>query len=104
MPAVVITGSSSGIGRASALTLDRLGLSHGRGVHRQEHGQTLRRAASERLLPVGIDVTDSASITATPDLVAARSAPPAMPARSTTPAPRWRTPRSSCRWPSSAGS
>jgi NAD(P)-dependent dehydrogenase (short-subunit alcohol dehydrogenase family) len=39
MPAVVITGSSSGIGRASALTLDRLGFHVFVGVHRQEDGQ-----------------------------------------------------------------
>jgi NADP-dependent 3-hydroxy acid dehydrogenase YdfG len=40
------------------------------GVRRQEDGQALRRAASERLLPVRIDVTDGASITAARDLVA----------------------------------
>jgi hypothetical protein len=74
------------------------------GVRRQGDGQALRRAASERLLQVRIDVTDGASITGAPDLMAARSAPPALPDWSTTPAPRWRTPRSSCRWPSSAGS
>jgi hypothetical protein len=46
------------------------------GVRRQKDGQALRRAASERLLPVRIDVTDGASITAARDLVAPGSAPP----------------------------
>jgi NAD(P)-dependent dehydrogenase (short-subunit alcohol dehydrogenase family) len=66
------------------------------GVHRQEDGQALRRAASERLLPVRIDVTDGAWVTAARDLVAPGSARRrAWPGWPTTPAPRWRTPRRS---------
>jgi NAD(P)-dependent dehydrogenase (short-subunit alcohol dehydrogenase family) len=50
MRAVVITGSSSGIGRACVLTLDRLGFQMFAGVRGPEDGQALRRAASERAL------------------------------------------------------
>jgi NAD(P)-dependent dehydrogenase (short-subunit alcohol dehydrogenase family) len=72
MRAVVITGASTGIGRACALTLDDLGFHVFAGVRREEDGQALRRAASDRLVPVRIDVTDAASIAGARDLVAAR--------------------------------
>ena len=75
MPAVVITGSSSGIGAPMRSPSTASAFHVFAGVHRQEDGQALRRAASERLLPVRIDVTDGASITAARDLVAPGSAP-----------------------------
>jgi NAD(P)-dependent dehydrogenase (short-subunit alcohol dehydrogenase family) len=76
MPAVVITGSSSGIGAPMRSPSTASAFHVFAGVHRQEDGQALRRAASERLLPVRIDVTDGASITAARDLVAPGSTPP----------------------------
>ncbi len=64
MKAVVITGASSGIGRACALTLDNNGFRVFAGVRKKADGAALRAEASEALTPVYIDVTDEASITA----------------------------------------
>lgn len=62
--AVVVTGASSGIGRAAALHLDRQGWRVFAGVRREPDGESLRREASERLTPALLDVTDAASIAA----------------------------------------
>lgn len=59
---VVITGASTGIGRACALRLDRMGWRVFAGVRRPADGEALRAKASERLTPVEIDVTNEASI------------------------------------------
>ncbi|WP_327002937.1 SDR family NAD(P)-dependent oxidoreductase [Dactylosporangium sp. NBC_01737] len=72
MPAVVITGTSTGIGRACALTLDAMGMQVFAGVRRREDGDALRAAGSDRLTPVLLDVTDEACIRAARDLVAER--------------------------------
>jgi NAD(P)-dependent dehydrogenase (short-subunit alcohol dehydrogenase family) len=61
---VLITGTSTGIGRASALWLDRAGFEVFAGVRRAEDGEGLRAEASERLRPVIVDVTDADSIAA----------------------------------------
>ena len=71
MKSVVITGSSTGIGRACALTLDRNGFRVFAGVRKDADGDALRAAASESLTPVHIDVTDAASIQAMADEVKA---------------------------------
>ena len=60
--AVVVTGASTGIGEACAFRLDRLGFRVFAGVRREADGSALKRKASERLVPVLIDVTDAASI------------------------------------------
>ncbi|MQA73776.1 MAG: SDR family NAD(P)-dependent oxidoreductase [Solirubrobacterales bacterium] len=62
--AVVITGSSTGIGRATALALDRQGFEVFAGVRRPEDGEALRASASGSLEPLIVDVTDGASIAA----------------------------------------
>jgi NAD(P)-dependent dehydrogenase (short-subunit alcohol dehydrogenase family) len=62
--AVVITGASTGIGRATALHLDSLGFRVFAGVRRQEDGEKLKAEGSERLEPLMIDVTDGDSIRA----------------------------------------
>jgi NAD(P)-dependent dehydrogenase (short-subunit alcohol dehydrogenase family) len=62
--AVAITGTSSGIGRATALRLDRAGFDVFAGVRRQEDGERLAADASPRLRPVIVDVTDADSIAA----------------------------------------
>jgi NAD(P)-dependent dehydrogenase (short-subunit alcohol dehydrogenase family) len=62
--AVVITGASTGIGRACTLLLDALGFQVFAGVRKAEDGESLRRATSARLTPVFIDVTDEQSIAA----------------------------------------
>jgi NAD(P)-dependent dehydrogenase (short-subunit alcohol dehydrogenase family) len=60
--AVVVTGASSGIGRACALLLDRYGFQVFAGVRKEQDGRSLQSAASERLTPLLIDVTDASSI------------------------------------------
>ena len=62
--AVVITGASTGIGRASALYMDRLGWRVYAGVRRQSDAESIRAEGSDRLLPVLLDVTDRDSIRA----------------------------------------
>lgn len=59
---VVITGSSTGIGRACALLLDRKGFRVFAGVRKTVDGDALRAAGSDRLTPVLLDVTDPAAI------------------------------------------
>jgi NAD(P)-dependent dehydrogenase (short-subunit alcohol dehydrogenase family) len=60
--AVVITGASSGIGRACALHLDSLGFDVFAGVRKPSDAEQLQSEASERLRPVLLDVTDADSI------------------------------------------
>jgi NAD(P)-dependent dehydrogenase (short-subunit alcohol dehydrogenase family) len=55
---VVITGTSTGIGRATALRLARAGFDVLAGVRREEDGAALRTAA-ERIEPVIVDVTNA---------------------------------------------
>jgi NAD(P)-dependent dehydrogenase (short-subunit alcohol dehydrogenase family) len=60
--AVVITGASTGIGRACAVRLDRAGFDVFAGVRKPADGEALVAAASDRLRPLTIDVTDTDSI------------------------------------------
>ncbi len=69
--AVVITGASTGIGEACARRLDQIGFRVFAGVRKPEDGRRLQNGASERLMPVIMDVTDADSIRAARDLVAA---------------------------------
>jgi NAD(P)-dependent dehydrogenase (short-subunit alcohol dehydrogenase family) len=62
MKSVIITGSSTGIGRACALMLDRNGFRVFAGVRGKAAGNALRSAASQSLTPVHVDVTDAPSI------------------------------------------
>lgn len=62
MRAVVVTGASSGIGRSCALRLDAAGWRVFAGVRSAANGDALRAAASERLVPVPVDVTDADSV------------------------------------------
>jgi NAD(P)-dependent dehydrogenase (short-subunit alcohol dehydrogenase family) len=66
MPAsgtVVITGASTGIGRATALRLASAGFAVLAGVRREEDGAALR-ADDRRIEPVLVDVTDAGQIAA----------------------------------------
>jgi len=58
----LITGASTGIGRASALHLDSEGWRVFAGVRKAEDADALREAGSERLTPLMLDVTDSSQI------------------------------------------
>jgi NAD(P)-dependent dehydrogenase (short-subunit alcohol dehydrogenase family) len=60
--AFVITGTSTGIGRATALRLDAAGHRVFAGVRREADGEALRRDASDRLTPILLDVTDAGAI------------------------------------------
>jgi len=60
---VLITGSSTGIGRASALRLDKEGFQVFAGVRKSSDGDALKSASSGRLIPVILDVTEPESIT-----------------------------------------
>ena len=64
MRTVLITGASTGIGRATALRLDGAGWQVFAGVRKQEDAEALRAAGSERLTPLMLDVTDGAQIAA----------------------------------------
>jgi NAD(P)-dependent dehydrogenase (short-subunit alcohol dehydrogenase family) len=59
---VLVTGASTGIGRACALRLDRLGHRVYAGVRTQEHAKQLRELGSDRLVPLVLDVTDHEQI------------------------------------------
>jgi NAD(P)-dependent dehydrogenase (short-subunit alcohol dehydrogenase family) len=63
--AVLISGSSTGIGRASALRLDRQGFRVFAGVRNRGDAESLEAEGSDRLEPVILDVTDEGTIEAT---------------------------------------
>ncbi len=60
--AILITGSSTGIGKACSLHLDKIGFKVYAGVRKQTDGDNLKEEASDRLTPLILDVTDSVSI------------------------------------------
>jgi len=59
---VIITGASTGIGKASALHLDRLGFRVFASVRKESDAEALCAQASERLTPIFLDVTNPDSI------------------------------------------
>jgi NAD(P)-dependent dehydrogenase (short-subunit alcohol dehydrogenase family) len=69
---VLVTGASGGIGKATALRLDREGFRVFAGFRSVQAGDALKREASERLIPVRLEVTDSASIAEAAETIAAR--------------------------------
>ncbi|MFP4502937.1 MAG: SDR family oxidoreductase [Candidatus Hydrogenedentota bacterium] len=60
----VVTGASTGIGRACALALDAAGWHVFAGVRREEDANTLRKRASDRLRTCHLDVTRPGEIEA----------------------------------------
>jgi NAD(P)-dependent dehydrogenase (short-subunit alcohol dehydrogenase family) len=64
MRSALVTGASTGIGRATALHLDGKGWRVFAGVRREEDAASLREAGSERLEPLMLDVTDADQIAA----------------------------------------
>jgi|SRR5215213_9286027 len=71
MPTVLVTGASTGIGRATALRLDAAGWKVFAGVRREEDAQSLREQGTGRLTPLILDVTDSEQIAAAATTIAA---------------------------------
>jgi len=61
---VLVTGASTGIGRATALRLDGAGWRVFAGVRKEEDAEALRRDGSERLAPLMLDVTEAGQIAA----------------------------------------
>jgi NAD(P)-dependent dehydrogenase (short-subunit alcohol dehydrogenase family) len=60
--AVLVTGASTGIGRACAEHLDGIGFDVFAGVRKQADADALRGAGSGRIRPLTLDVTDAAAI------------------------------------------
>ncbi|MCU0845670.1 MAG: SDR family oxidoreductase [Spirochaetes bacterium] len=61
--AIVITGASTGIGRASALRLERDGFTVFAGVRKKTDGDALTGDSMGRIMPLLLDVTDEKMIT-----------------------------------------
>jgi NAD(P)-dependent dehydrogenase (short-subunit alcohol dehydrogenase family) len=68
---VVVTGASTGIGRATALRLDAAGWRVFAGVRREADAEALGEAGSERLVPVMLDVTKPGQIAVVAEQTAA---------------------------------
>jgi len=69
--AVVVTGSSTGIGNICALYLDKIGFRVFAGVRKEADAKALKDKASDRLTPIFIDITDASSIRSAVDTVSA---------------------------------
>ena len=72
MRSVLVTGASTGIGRATALRLDSAGWKVFAGVRREEDANSLRSNASGAIEPVMLDVTDSGQIAAVAEQIGGR--------------------------------
>jgi NAD(P)-dependent dehydrogenase (short-subunit alcohol dehydrogenase family) len=70
--AVLITGTSTGIGRACALELHARGFRVFAGVRTEADAEVLRAAANERLVPLLLDVTRPSDIHAAADFLRSR--------------------------------
>jgi NAD(P)-dependent dehydrogenase (short-subunit alcohol dehydrogenase family) len=70
--AVVVTGASTGIGRATTLELDRRGFSVFAGIRKDADAESISGDGSDRLEPLTIDVADEASVKAAAEWVSER--------------------------------
>jgi NAD(P)-dependent dehydrogenase (short-subunit alcohol dehydrogenase family) len=73
---ILITGASTGIGRACALHLDKLGFMVFAGVRKANDRDTLQKKASETLQPIILDVTKPDTIHAAIELISHESDSP----------------------------
>ena len=73
MKAVLVTGASTGIGRACALHLDRLGHRVYAGIRDEAQARELQATGSGRITPVLLDVTDQAMVDAAAGQIAGDS-------------------------------
>jgi len=62
VPTVLLTGASTGIGRATALGLAASGWTVLAGVRKTADGEALRAGGGERVIPLELDVTDTEQI------------------------------------------
>ena len=69
MRSVLVTGASTGIGRATALRLDASGWRVFAGVRKEADAESLRAEASPHLVPVTLDVTEPDQIAAAAELI-----------------------------------
>lgn len=74
MRTALVTGASTGIGRATALRLDRSGWKVFAGVRKEEDADSLRAEGSERLAPLILDVTDAGQIAAAAERIEGEAA------------------------------
>lgn len=75
MKAALVTGASTGIGRATALRLDAHGWRVYAGVRKDEDAASLREAGSDRLEPLTLDVTDAGQIAAAAERIGVETGP-----------------------------
>lgn len=73
MRSVLVTGASTGIGRATALRLDSAGWQVFAGVRKEADAESLRAEASPRLVPLILDVTDPEQIAAAAERIEAEA-------------------------------
>jgi NAD(P)-dependent dehydrogenase (short-subunit alcohol dehydrogenase family) len=73
MKSALITGASTGIGRAAALRLDARGWRVFAGVRREEDASSLREAGSARLEPLMLDITAAGQIAAAAERIGAET-------------------------------
>jgi NAD(P)-dependent dehydrogenase (short-subunit alcohol dehydrogenase family) len=69
MPVPIVTGSSSGVGQATAIALARKGFVVHAGMRNLDAGAPLSKIAQDenvRLLPIRMDVDDAASVEGAP--------------------------------------
>ncbi len=71
MRSALVTGASTGIGRATALRLDAAGWKVFAGVRKDDDAKALAAAGSDRLAPLILDVTDATQIAAAAEQIAA---------------------------------
>jgi NAD(P)-dependent dehydrogenase (short-subunit alcohol dehydrogenase family) len=76
VPLALVTGASTGIGRATALRLAAAGWTVLAGVRDLSVGERIAREATtpERLIPLGLDITDSAQLAAAGERVGEQAA------------------------------
>ncbi|HEU5349201.1 MAG TPA: SDR family oxidoreductase [Ktedonobacterales bacterium] len=60
--AVLVTGASSGMGKACALRLSQAGYTVFAGVRKEHDAQMLKQEGSSRLIPIILDVTDEHTV------------------------------------------
>ena len=68
--AVFVTGTSTGIGAATAIHLAAIGFRVFSGVRSRADGRALQKRTSDELTPVIVDITDESTISAAADAVA----------------------------------